>query len=110
MTDAQFRPFEPRDLPWTAFGLAFGMFYGAMTIAIITVLGMGTLVILMIGLPFLILQMAVIFGFDAFLKWRRRNDPPPPPIAWLRHHAVSIGAATGAALMLIWVFVGRVVT
>ncbi|MEX3016549.1 hypothetical protein [Gymnodinialimonas hymeniacidonis] len=104
----QFRPFESRDLPWTAFGLAFGLFYGAMTIAFITAFGMGTLVILLFGLPFLLLQLAVIIGFDFFLKWRRRNDPPPPPIAWLRYHAVSIGAATGAAFMLIWIFVGRV--
>ena len=106
----EFRPFERSDLPWTAFGLAFGMFYGAMTIAIITVLGMGALVILIIGLPFLILQIAVIFGFDAFMKWRRRNDPPPPPNAWLRYHAVSIGAATGAAIMMIWVIMGQVLS
>ena len=96
----QYRPFEPRDIPWTTGGLLFGLVYGFLGILCLAFMFEGGWVLLLIGLPFLLVQCLAILGFDRFLKWRRRDAPPPPPISWARHHAVSLGAATGATIGL----------
>lgn len=102
-----FRPFRRADMPPTLFGLAFGAFYGAMTIALINVWGSGILLLLLLGLPFIAVQLIVHIALNRFARWRRTETPPAPPNAWARHHSVSIGAATGAtALLLVFLLQG----
>lgn len=102
-----YRPFAPKDTLPIALGLAFGAFYGFMGILVLwfILFDFGWM-ILLLGLPFLILLVALTLGFDRFLKWRRRDDPPPPPAPWARHHAVSLGAFGGASAALLFMIAG----
>ena len=97
-----YRPFQPGDAPWTLLGFAFGAFYGVMFIFLFAFWGFdGMVLLLVIGLPFLAVQLVLNIGFGRFSRWRRRDDPPPEPAAWLRHHSISIGAAAGASVILL---------
>lgn len=104
MTD--FRPFTRSDVPWTAFGAAFGLFYGASFVALVAFWGLGMFLLLLLAVPYMLVQLVVNIGFDRFSKWRRRDKPPRAPTAWLRHHSISLGALTGAALALIFIGAG----
>ena len=101
-----FRTFEPHDTPWTLAGIAFGLFYGAMFVALIAFWGQGILLLLVLSLPFIAVQLILNIGLDRFAKWRRRDDLPPAPIPWLRHHSISLGAAIGAGIALILTLLG----
>ena len=105
MTD--FRPFEPRDIPWSAFGTAFGLFYGFMFVALVWFWGQGIILLLLLSIPFVAGQLVLNMAFDRFLKWRRRDDPPPPPTSWYRHHSISVGAALGACVALVAILWGN---
>ncbi|OAN80981.1 hypothetical protein A8B78_09835 [Jannaschia sp. EhC01] len=104
-----YRPFERKDLVWTALSMAFALFYGFMGVLVLwfVLFDFGWM-ILLLGLPFLLVQLVVILGADRFAKWRRRNDPPPPPTSWARHHALSLGASVGALAAFVFLSAGIV--
>lgn len=102
----EFRPFEPRDIPVTVLGIAIGLFYGFMGFAILTLMLEGAWIIFLVGLPFLVFQLLVIWGSDRLFKWLRRNAPPRPLVPWARHHAMALGAIPGVIIAAVLIMLG----